>query len=128
MRGIPTSPDKIARIKELKAQGLTAAKIADQLDLTIGTVYEYTRKPQESRQYKCDCGNVAPKGSKFCNVCGKKILSEAGKLIEALNKLKKLEGSIPSSEVQQYHSTILAAVKYIEGVEKRNAENSISNV
>lgn len=128
MRGVPTSSQDIESIKKLKAEGLTAVKIADQLGLTLSTVYEYTRKSKESRQYKCDCGNVAPKGSKFCNVCGKKILSEAGKLVEALNKLKKLEGSIPLNEVQQYHSTILAAIKYIEGIEKRNAENSISNV
>ena len=37
---------------------------------------------------KCECGNTAPVGSKYCNMCGKLLLTEDEKVIEGLLKAR----------------------------------------
>ena len=37
---------------------------------------------------KCSCGNIAPIGSRFCNMCGEQLLTEEEKIIEGLLKAR----------------------------------------
>lgn len=58
------------------------------------------------------CGNALPAGSKFCNLCGAKILTEREQVAENLKKAAGLcAGSINADEIRQ---AIFAAVKFLE--------------
>lgn len=58
------------------------------------------------------CGNVAPAGSKFCNICGTHILTKKERVAENLKKAAGLcAGCINADEIRQ---AIFDAVNFLE--------------
>ena len=104
------SNDKIAGILQDIAEGkLTREKIADKWEIHVQSVYKIAR---ENIPVCPKCGNALPAGSKFCNLCGAKILTEKEQVAENLKKAAGLcAGCINADEIRQ---AIFAAVKFLE--------------
>lgn len=104
------SNDKIAGIlRDIADDRMTIRQIADKWGVSSQTV----QKIKKERVPVCPkCGNALPAGSKFCNLCGAKILTEKEQVAENLKKAAGLcAGCINADEIRQ---AIFAAVKFLE--------------
>lgn len=108
MRVVPE--EKKAQIREALLQGTTHSECVSK----FGTTYKTVARIAESIKISCpNCGKVPPVGSKFCNCCGKKLMTEREEAIVGLKKAAGLcAGAVFADEIRE---AIFAAVKYLEG-------------
>ncbi len=92
------------------AEGLlTIKEIAAKWEISAMSV---TNIKRASTPVCLNCGRGLPIGSKFCNLCGSKVLTEKEQVVENLKKAAGLcAGSINADEIRQ---SIFAAVKFLE--------------
>lgn len=104
------SNDIISGVLQDIAEGkLTREKIADKWEIHVQSVYKIAR---ENIPVCPKCGNSLPVRSKFCNLCGTKVLTEKEQVAENLKKAAGLcAGCINADEIRQ---AIFAAVKFLE--------------
>lgn len=103
----------IHQIDYLSSQGYSSKDIAVQVNCSTATVRRY--RSGKNVSICRTCGNKNPVGSKYCNECGKPILTEAEYLCKRLQDLFRLEPSLQENAVQGFHDTIRDAMKYIKG-------------
>lgn len=111
--------EKINELKRLTSAGLTQREIAKQLNISPSTVSRYTQldKGEVPRWYCKKCSVSNPKGAKFCNQCGSKLLTDREETIQNLKTLVQLAGSLPESSRDLYINTLKSAMKYLARLE-----------
>lgn len=129
------SEQKRELILKLKNQGETIATIAEVSGVSAATVSRHLKqnglsrgtyvygKSKMPKEYCKQCHNRNPRGSSYCNACGKILLSDAQILVEEIKTLFKLEPSLPEGFKEPHHDTLLKAINYIERTERQNAKN-----
>ena len=114
-RGENLTEKKKEDILCLSAKGYHGTKIAQELQISAGTVYAFLRRCGEDTVRVCAvCNKTIRDGEAvFCPYCGKKILTEKDRALERLSEVGKLVGEMPGA----YRDRLIAIVgdvrKYI---------------